>query len=117
MARISTLLVGIISIIFALTIKNVLSLLLAAYNFWSPIILIPLIAAIFNVNAKERDFFIGAFCGITGSLVWEFVLNDPYNISPILLGLLCNLIGFIISLSFRKRSKKMRDQQSITSNI
>ena len=27
-------------IIFALTIKNVLSLLLAAYNFWSPIILI-----------------------------------------------------------------------------
>ena len=117
MARISTILVGIISILFALTIKNVLSLLLAAYNFWSPIILIPLIAAIFNVNAKERDFFIGALCGITGSLVWEFVLNDPYNISPILLGLLCNLIGFMISLSFRKNSKKMDDQQSITSNI
>ena len=69
MARISTLLVGLISIAFALTIKNVLDILLTAYNFWSPIILVPLLPAIFRVNTKERDFFVGAICGIIGTLI------------------------------------------------
>ena len=98
MARISTLLVGVIAIFFALMIKNVLTLLLAAYNFWSPIILVPLVAAIFNVKAKERDFFVGAICGIVGSLTWQFILHHPFQVSPILLGIVCNLIGFTVSL-------------------
>lgn len=104
MARISTVLVGVISLGFALTISNVLTLLLAAYNFWSPIILVPLVAAVFKVKAQARDFFIAAGFGIAGSLFWQFVLQQPLTISPLLFGLLCNLIAFTVSTQFFKQA-------------
>lgn len=96
MARLCTVIVGIISIVFALSIQNVLDILLAAYNFWSPIILIPLIAAIFGVKGNAARFFIAAFCGICGSLLWEYALHKPLGLSPILFGLVCNLCAFVI---------------------
>lgn len=104
MARVSTILVGVIAIIFAVSIKNVLDILLAAYNFWSPIMLVPLLAAIFNIKASTRDFFAGACLGIIGGLAWDYGLHSPLGISPILFGLLCNLIAFCYS---RKISVKL----------
>lgn len=101
MARISTLLVGIIAIVFALLIKNLLDILLVAYNFWSPIILVPLVAAIFRVRVAARDFFVGAGAGVVGSLVWQYALHSPLAISPILCGIVCNFIGFSLSRGMR----------------
>lgn len=97
MARISTVIVGVIALTFALLIENVLDILLIAYNFWSPIILVPLVACIFNIKANKRDFFIGVACGILGSIIWGYCLNSPLMISPILLGIIANLIGFNFS--------------------
>jgi SSS family solute:Na+ symporter len=97
LARISTVIVGVIAIIFALLIKNVLTLLLAAYNFWSPIILVPLVFAIFGLKARSQDFFAGAIFGILGSITWEYILHTLLDISPILPGLVCNLLAFLIS--------------------
>ncbi|MCP3945115.1 MAG: sodium:solute symporter family protein [Desulfobacteraceae bacterium] len=102
MARLSTLIVGIISIIFASMIQNVLEILIAAYSFWSPIILVPLIAAIFNLNTKNQDFFISATCGIIGTLTWQYIFNNPLGISPLLFGLLCSLISFVLSYRYHR---------------
>lgn len=97
LARISTVIVGVIAIIFALLIKNILTLLLAAYNFWSPIILVPLLFAIFGLKARSCDFFAAATAGIVGSLAWEYGLDSPLGVSPILFGIVCNLLAFLIS--------------------
>jgi solute:Na+ symporter, SSS family len=97
MARLSTVIVGIISIAFALSISNVLDILLAAYNFWSPIILVPLVAAVYDVKSNGKHFFIAAICGITGSLFWEYGLNTPLGLSPILFGIACNLASFMLT--------------------
>lgn len=97
LARASTIIVGIIAVVFALAIKNVLSILLAAYNFWSPIILVPLIFAIFGLKARSRDFFAGATAGIIASLIWEYAFHTPFGVSPILFGIMCNLIAFLTS--------------------
>jgi len=94
MARISTLLVGIISIGFALTIENVLDILLAAYNFWSPIIIVPLVAGILGAKGDSKRFFVAAASGVIGTLIWEKVLNSPLDLSPIIFGLACNLLAF-----------------------
>ena len=94
---VSTVLVGLIAIVFALLIKNVLDILLAAYNFWSPIILVPLVAAVFQIKVIPRDFFIGAIAGVIGSLLWQYAFNTPWSISPMLFGILCNLASFTVS--------------------
>lgn len=96
LARSSTVIVGVIAIVFALMIHNILTLLLAAYNFWSPIILVPLLATIFGVRTSPRSFFVGASCGMVGSLVWQYVFYTPLGISPILFGLLSNFVGFML---------------------
>jgi len=97
LAKSVTFLVGVGSVIFALAIKNLLDVLLYAYNFWSPIILVPLVAAILNINTKKQDFFFGAVGGIIFMLLWLLVLHKPYGISPILVGILGNLIFFTTS--------------------
>ena len=102
MARLSTLLVGLIALVFALLIHNVLDILLAAYNFWSPIILVPLLMVIFQVQTKARDFFAGSLAGIVGALLWQYGFSEPWGVSPILFGITCNGLAFWLSkrLSF-----------------
>lgn len=97
LARLSTIIVGVIAVIFAFSVKGVLDILLTAYNFWSPIMLVPLLAVIFKVNASAKDFFVGAALGIAGELVWQYVLHSPQGIPPLLFGLLCNFMAFNLS--------------------
>ena len=102
MARISTIIIGVVAVFFALSVNNIISILLAAYNFWSPIILVPLIAAIFNIKSTGSHFFIATSGGIVGSLVWHYGFNTPMSISPILFGILCNLAVFIMFSNYKK---------------
>ncbi len=84
-----TLLVGILSIVFALSIKSVLDILLYAYNFWAPTVLIPLAAAILGAYVSRKRFIAGAIAGITAALLWNF-LDSPYGIDGLVIGALAN---------------------------
>lgn len=112
MARVSTLFVGIISIVFALSVEGILNILLAAYNFWSPIIIVPLVAAIYRIPSTPRAFFVSALSGITGSVVWTYGFKAPLGVSPILFGLLLNFITFVVVNKYTslKTSSTHREQ-------
>ena len=97
MARVSTLLVGLIAIIFAVSIKNVLSLLLMSYNFWSPIILVPMLFAIFKLRVTPSAFWVGAACGICGTLLWQFGLGEPLGLPALVFGIVTNFVGFYVA--------------------
>jgi solute:Na+ symporter, SSS family len=93
-ARITTLTVGIGSLWFALRIENVLDILLFSYNFWAPVILVPLVAVLLGVRARGRTFLLGACCGAAALLIWHWLLKDPYGIDGLVVGVLANLIAF-----------------------
>lgn len=97
LAQLSTLLVGIGSVFFALAISNVMDILLYAYNFWSPVILVPFVASIFGIRANLQDFLLGAIAGIFSMLIWSVGLNEPFHINGLLVGILGNLIVFTAS--------------------
>lgn len=97
LAKISTLIVGVTAVIFALTIKNVLDILLYSYNFWSPMIIVPLVAVIFNCNVTTRNFIVGATCGVIAVVIWLPILHEPFQISSVFVGVLANLVGFLLS--------------------
>lgn len=104
LARVSTIVVGLIAIVFALAIHNILDILLYAYNFWAPIILVPLVAVIFGVPANKRDFYFGALCGIITAVIWTQILKQPGDINAVVPGLLGNFIGFTTSFFTRPNS-------------
>lgn len=93
-ARLSTLAIGIVAVGFALAITNVLDILLYAYNFWSPIIIVPLVAVIFNLPVRFKHFAVGAVAGILCNLIWTNVFNMPGGVSGVLVGVAANFIAF-----------------------
>jgi len=105
MARMTTLVTGVLAVVFALSIKSILDILIYSYNFWSPILLVPLVCAILGMKAKKEHFFAGAFFGILGVLVWNFTLGRPYGIDGLIAGIFCNLIAFFGSFVLIKRGE------------
>lgn len=93
LAKLSTLLIGFGAVFFAISINNVLDILLYAYNFWSPIILVPLVMALRGIKVYKQDFFIAAIGGITGMAIWSLAFHDPWGISSVLIGLITSLIS------------------------
>ncbi len=49
-AKLVTLCVGLIAIVFAVSIESILDILIYAYNYWAPIVLVPLVAAIYGMR-------------------------------------------------------------------
>ncbi len=95
-ARFTTLLVGIIAVVFALSIDSVLDILIYSYNFWAPTVLVPLTAALLGLKLSRIRFIYGATVGILGVLIWNFILNSPYAIDGLVIGTLCNFIIFFL---------------------
>lgn len=108
--RFINILVGVISVIFAIKIKSILDILIYAYNFWSPIILVPLVSAILGFKVKFTHFIAGAVAGVSGVIIWNFIMKNPFSIDGLVVGIISNAIvfyGFLIiskkkSLSLKK---------------
>jgi len=95
-------LVGIMAVIFAVKISSILDILIYAYNFWAPVIVVPLAAVLLGVRVTPVAFLAGAMAGAGGSLVWNYLLKTPAGIEGLVVGVLCNLIAFTIT---NRRSK------------
>lgn len=104
-ARITTLLTGSFAVVFALKIKSLLDILIYAYNFWAPIILVPLIAALLGLRAPRIAFMAGATSGILGVFLWDKVLDSPGAFDGLVVGVFTNLIAFAVVFSIGKRRK------------
>ncbi len=109
--RFINLFVGVVSVIFAIKIKSILDILIYSYNFWSPIVLVPLVAAIMGIKATRKSFFIGSLAGVLGVVVWNFVLHNPRGIDGLIIGIASNGIAFFLTHTLEKRQAPV---QSIT---
>lgn len=94
LARLTTFAVGVLSIVFAISIDSLLDILIYAYNFWAPTVLVPLAAAILGFRATRRRFVAGALAGITMALLWNNMFHNPYAIDGLVIGFLSNMAVF-----------------------
>jgi len=105
LARMTTLAVGVIAVVFALSIDSVLDILIYSYNFWAPTTLVPLAAALLGLKLSKKRFIAGASAGIITTLVWSNLLNSPFGIDGLVVGTLANFIAFF---SIDKENAKAR---------
>ena len=96
-ARLITLVVGILAVVFAVSIESVLGILIYSYNFWAPIILAPLACAIMGMTVSRTRFAAGAAAGIAGVLIWSYALGKPWDVDGLVVGVLANFIVFFLA--------------------
>jgi len=93
-ARLATLITGFLAIVIAIRIQSLLDILLFAYNFWSPIILVPLAATLLGYKATPRAFISGAAAGLIGVFGWSRLLGAPGGFDGLIIGVFANFLVF-----------------------
>ena len=94
LAKAATFVVGVLSVIFAISIESVLDILIYAYTYWAPIVLVPLIATIYGYRKDVAGFVAGALAGIFTALMWDNMLGQPGQIACLVVGVFANLVCF-----------------------
>ena len=84
-ARYSTIFLGLLSISFYLYKGTLLSLILFAHNFYTPIVTAPLIALIVGYNLSKRTCLTAMAGALVFVLVCNFVIKTELNINTIAL--------------------------------
>lgn len=100
-SRVATLGVGVLSAYFALTSIGVLDLLLYAYSFWTPVILVPLMAAILGYSSSIEGFWVSSLAGIGVAFSYSWLYPDSINAT--LLGVAVNSFCFLFFSKMKER--------------
>ncbi len=109
-ARGVTLFVGVLAVIFAISIESIIDILIYAYNFWAPTILIPLAAAILGFYVSKNRFIAGASLGIISTLIWNVLLSSPLGIDGLVIGAMANMLAFFSIEKDKARAYKQSAQ-------
>ncbi len=96
--RVVNALTGFFAMCLSFAIPHIFSVLLLAYSFWSPAVLVPLAAALLGVRADGKTFCVSVFVGCVVSLLWNTVWHQPFGMDGCLAGILANLIVFCIGV-------------------
>jgi len=113
--RLLTVMIGSIALISALSSKSVLDLLLYAYQFWTPCILMPLIAALMGIRASEKVFFTAFIAGASSVLGWNLLGPSSYiegALEAVIIGVLINSLVFWLSYKLYK-TQSLPDLEAI----
>jgi SSS family solute:Na+ symporter len=94
LAKLTNCFVGVMAVVFAIKIRSILDILIYAYNFWAPVILIPLAAVLLGFRVTKAGFLAGTAAGVAGVLIWNGLLKSPAGVSGLVIGVFCNLIVF-----------------------
>ena len=97
---------GVAATALALTRDDVMELLLLAYSLGSPLLLVPLAAALRGVRGSPRSFWAAILGGALGAGLWTFVLGDPGNLGGTLAGVACSAAAFAIAHKKADRSEE-----------
>jgi SSS family solute:Na+ symporter len=97
LAKLTNCFVGILAVVFAIRISNVLDILVYTYNFWAPVIVVPLGAVLLGIRVTRIAFLAGTLAGAAGVLIWNFLLKAPAGVEGLVIGAFCNLIVFMLA--------------------
>lgn len=85
---------GAAAVAAAFLLPDVFSILVLAYSFWCPLILVPLAAAFLGIKSNGRAFRYALLAGLVSTLTWNYLLGKPWGIDGTMVGMLCNLLVF-----------------------
>lgn len=104
LGKILTGVIGILAVIFAVNVPSIIAALEYSYYLWAPTIVFPLVMGILtkkkNVPAGLMSIFVGALV----TVIWTFVLDEPFALSGVLPGFLANVVAFFITYAVTNKT-------------
>ncbi len=97
LAKLTNCFVGVLAVIVAIRIPSILDIIIYAYYFWAPIILVPLAAVFLGLRVTKAGFLSGIVAGAAGVLIWNGLLRSPMGVNGLVIGVFCNLIAFTLT--------------------
>lgn len=105
-ARIANVIIGSLAIIISLRFNNVIDLVVFITGFWGPVILVPLVFALFDITIVKIMMVISGIGGAVTFLIWEiFIAHQFYGLRGVFVGTMASLIIFTLSLLWQKVNK------------
>ncbi|XVN43313.1 MAG: sodium:solute symporter family protein [Candidatus Rickettsia vulgarisii] len=105
-ARIANVIIGSLAIVISLRFNNVIDLVVFITGFWGPIILVPLVFALFDITIPKIMMVISGIGGAATFLIWEiFIAHQFYGLRGVFVGTMASLMIFTISLVWQKINK------------
>lgn len=101
--RIATVVVGSLGVVFGLSQGSVLEILLFAYNFWTPFILVPLVAGILGFYRPPMAFWASSSFGVVSVFVWRSLPVAPLPIDAALIGITASFVVFMLMSGQKKK--------------
>lgn len=96
LARTINILIGSLAILIALCFNRVADLVIFIAGFWGPVILVPLVLALFNIVISKKAFAISCIAGAVGFIGWETIFSTTINLKGVFVGTVVNLTCFIV---------------------
>lgn len=93
--KLITLLVGIGAIYLSFKYDTILELLLLTFNFWGPVVTMPLVFGVFGVKASSKSFYGAAISGSLMVFIWRSYIADiAGDVDSLLPSLFASSLGF-----------------------
>jgi SSS family solute:Na+ symporter len=108
-ARIFTLFFSLLSLAGAIYIKDLFELGMWALSFWLPVVMVPLVFAMFGFRPHNVSFWSSGIVGISVMLVWNYRLAETTHIHGLLPALLLCAIIFAVSNTIVAKVPRTRD--------
>ncbi|MEH7379339.1 sodium:solute symporter family protein [Bacillus sp. JJ1533] len=105
--KVFTLIVGVGSVIFAVNVPSIIKALEYSYYFWAPTIVFPLVIAIMGKVSNVYAGISSIIGGIVVTVLWTFILKDPFGLSGVVPGLIANMIVFLVVYLITRNSKRI----------
>ncbi|MBQ0137671.1 MAG: sodium:solute symporter family protein [Kurthia sp.] len=102
--RVLTAVIGVIAVIFALNVPSIISALEYSYYLWAPTIVFPLVIGILLKIKNPTAGIVSIIVGAITTIIWTFVLNEPFSMSGVAPGFVANIIAFCITHNITKQS-------------
>lgn len=94
-SKYSTYVVALSGLLFTLSLESAIDILLEAYMFWTPVVLVPFVAGVMGINRPKKAFFYSAAAGITiVALIRLLSIKHSAYFEVSIWGILANFIVF-----------------------
>lgn len=111
LSRIFTIVIGCFTVIVSIKFESILDIIFYFYNFWAPIIVVPLLAGIFGFKTRVKTFLVSIICGIVTVILWKIFVEHNIGVDSLIPGLFASFIGFVCAYDFQsiKRSRDIKN--------
>lgn len=106
LARVMGGIMGLFSIVAAISFHNIIDIVLFFNNFWGPIVVVPLIAGILGFRSNVNSFITGALVGSITVVTWIFFIRTLAGVDSQIPGLIASGLGFFGAHYFQGLHRK-----------